>query len=381
MKNSIKKPLIKAGLAGILLGTSILPSFAQKHQKQERPYLSNTFHGVEYSDRNPLENRRFALEKQVLLGKYNTEDIPVILTTNPDIQEGELPFIMYSLDQAELINGYGRELELNGIKYIPTRLIDKEDRSILRDFILTEISAELKKTIKKKKKNSENSFGYSINLTDEDIISKLPQLKTPNGEIYVYFDLNWGKIYNQKGEIMYPTQEMYDNIIPKLFVPIKDKKNAEIINLWDGKISIFSAEGFYLPMREEVQAERNPVKQMNENPSASEISVNDASISPEDEPREKSDYELYIEKLEKEREYFSARSQNKHVKYNSQTQDTIKPSEKKDSAVYHIIQKGDTFYKLADEYWGTGKQADEIQKLNPGVNPDSLKIGQKIRVR
>lgn len=54
---------------------------------------------------------------------------------------------------------------------------------------------------------------------------------------------------------------------------------------------------------------------------------------------------------------------------------------KTDSAVYHTIQKGDTYYALADLYWGTGKEADEIEKLNPGVDKNKLKIGQKIRVK
>lgn len=45
---------------------------------------------------------------------------------------------------------------------------------------------------------------------------------------------------------------------------------------------------------------------------------------------------------------------------------------------YHTIQSGDTFGKLAKQY---GTTASEIQKLNPDINPNSLQINQKVRVK
>jgi membrane-bound lytic murein transglycosylase D len=45
---------------------------------------------------------------------------------------------------------------------------------------------------------------------------------------------------------------------------------------------------------------------------------------------------------------------------------------------YHTIQSGDTFYKVSQKY---GTTVDAIQRLNPGVNSSSLKIGQRIRVQ
>jgi LysM repeat protein len=48
------------------------------------------------------------------------------------------------------------------------------------------------------------------------------------------------------------------------------------------------------------------------------------------------------------------------------------------SGTYHTIQSGDTFGKLAKQY---GTTSSEIQKLNPDVNPNSLQINQKIRVK
>jgi len=45
---------------------------------------------------------------------------------------------------------------------------------------------------------------------------------------------------------------------------------------------------------------------------------------------------------------------------------------------YHTIQAGDTFGRLAKQY---GTTIAEIEKLNPGVSPSRLKIGQKVRVK
>jgi LysM repeat protein len=69
---------------------------------------------------------------------------------------------------------------------------------------------------------------------------------------------------------------------------------------------------------------------------------------------------------------------------NSSSKTTAKIKEKtnnKEEEIYHKIEKGDTYWSLAEEYWGTGKESDEIQKLNPNINPTKLKIGQKIRVK
>ncbi len=59
----------------------------------------------------------------------------------------------------------------------------------------------------------------------------------------------------------------------------------------------------------------------------------------------------------------------------------IKENSNNTEGIYHKIEKGDTYWSLAEEYWGTGKESDEIQKLNPNIKPKDLKIGQKIRVK
>jgi LysM repeat protein len=55
-----------------------------------------------------------------------------------------------------------------------------------------------------------------------------------------------------------------------------------------------------------------------------------------------------------------------------QTQNKPKITEK-----YHTIRRGETYWGIAPKY---GTTWQEIQKLNPGVDPRKLQIGQKVRV-
>ena len=51
------------------------------------------------------------------------------------------------------------------------------------------------------------------------------------------------------------------------------------------------------------------------------------------------------------------------------------------NAVYHTVTKGDTFWGIADKN-NLGKGGvNQIQSLNPNVNPKKLEIGQKIRIK
>ena len=45
---------------------------------------------------------------------------------------------------------------------------------------------------------------------------------------------------------------------------------------------------------------------------------------------------------------------------------------------YHTMKAGESYAKIAKQY---GTNADAIEKLNPGVNPAKIKVGQKIRVK
>ncbi|MEP6978356.1 MAG: LysM domain-containing protein [Thermoleophilia bacterium] len=48
------------------------------------------------------------------------------------------------------------------------------------------------------------------------------------------------------------------------------------------------------------------------------------------------------------------------------------------AAEFHTIVSGDTFQQLALD---NHTSVDELVRLNPGVNPSALTVGQKIRIR
>jgi membrane-bound lytic murein transglycosylase D len=64
----------------------------------------------------------------------------------------------------------------------------------------------------------------------------------------------------------------------------------------------------------------------------------------------------------------------------SQTEEKIQPQTDIHSggAVYHEIQNGDNFWSLSRKY---GTTVDAIERLNNGLNPKDLKMGQKVRVK
>jgi 5'-nucleotidase len=44
----------------------------------------------------------------------------------------------------------------------------------------------------------------------------------------------------------------------------------------------------------------------------------------------------------------------------------------------YTVQKGDTLYKIAREHYGDGKQWQRIAAANPGLSPNTIKVGQKL---
>jgi membrane-bound lytic murein transglycosylase D len=59
-------------------------------------------------------------------------------------------------------------------------------------------------------------------------------------------------------------------------------------------------------------------------------------------------------------------------------QNSSKQVKATDKASIHTVQKGDSFYSIAEKYNTT---VDDLQKLNPKVNPEKIQIGQKIKVK
>lgn len=87
---------------------------------------------------------------------------------------------------------------------------------------------------------------------------------------------------------------------------------------------------------------------------------------------------------ERDEKYFSNTKKSIEVKTSDQ-KDTIKyptsntPMKKEETQEY-IIKTGDTFYNIADKFYGTGKDAYWIQKANPNIDPSKLKAGQRILI-
>ncbi len=48
----------------------------------------------------------------------------------------------------------------------------------------------------------------------------------------------------------------------------------------------------------------------------------------------------------------------------------------------HVVQKGDTLWKIADEYYGDGRLYTKIFEANRDVlaDPDKIKPGQELRI-
>ena len=48
----------------------------------------------------------------------------------------------------------------------------------------------------------------------------------------------------------------------------------------------------------------------------------------------------------------------------------------------HTVEAGDTFSALAEAYYGDGSDASakKIADANPGVSPNGLQIGQKVKI-
>ena len=48
----------------------------------------------------------------------------------------------------------------------------------------------------------------------------------------------------------------------------------------------------------------------------------------------------------------------------------------------HVVQKGDTLWKIADEYYGDGRLYTKIFEANRDVlkDPDHIKPGQELRI-
>ncbi|MEI6090227.1 MAG: LysM peptidoglycan-binding domain-containing protein [bacterium] len=57
---------------------------------------------------------------------------------------------------------------------------------------------------------------------------------------------------------------------------------------------------------------------------------------------------------------------------------TTKQTKVNEKTAIHTVQKGDSFYSIAEKYNTT---VEDLQKLNPKISPEKIQIGQKIKVK
>ena len=50
------------------------------------------------------------------------------------------------------------------------------------------------------------------------------------------------------------------------------------------------------------------------------------------------------------------------------------------TSVTYTVSEGESLWRIAQRSLGDGKRFNEIVKLNPGINPDSLRVGQKLNL-
>jgi nucleoid-associated protein YgaU len=64
----------------------------------------------------------------------------------------------------------------------------------------------------------------------------------------------------------------------------------------------------------------------------------------------------------------------------AQPQAQAQPQPDPDSGQQHTYQEGETFYSLAEQYYGDGEQWPRIRDANPELDPDNLEAGQVITI-
>jgi len=321
------KEKTKLGLAGILLGATLSltkPGFSQESPK--RNYIPETIYGVEYSD-NQANKAKYKLESQRFF-KNNGEGY--FLKQNKDLDEGELNFKLIPKKEGLVWESLNfNKSELKGKEYIPTRLYRNEKQVNMFEIKDKRINKKIKKRLKKHKIKSENSFGYSRDIQDDDFKKILPQSNIRNQE-YLYFDINKVNFFQEINKSLEKIPLNINDSRDEFFVPLNQRKVMCAINPNTKNIMIYSSEGIFIPTLEENQTDI-PIKE------------------------EKTDYMFYKEKLEKER-----------------------TSNKKTSENYYIVKPGDTFWNLSEKFYGTGKDASKLMKKNNCKNAKELKVGDKI---
>jgi LysM repeat protein len=232
-------------------------------------------------------------------------------------KSNELNFSVSNNDEQTNVFEVEGNVSIESQKYIPIKIGDNINVTNLN---ITRTSYEkLKKRAKEKQ-----GFGFSVDITDRDLKFKLPEINI-NGTKYIVLKEMLDNSNKQKDLSFYLIPKTKGTKISFPNQPFTEENGYEI------QAQIFCSKdgGVYQPIAE------------------NKITLN---------------------------------SEGGNYPAGIREQDTSKTNTqlKKEETQEYTIKAGDTFYNLADRFYGTGKDAYWIQKSNPNVDPSKLKIGQKI---
>jgi LysM repeat protein len=326
----MKKSYITKGLAGILL----MGSLSLNSMAQNRNYIQGNVNNVKYELTTEKDFPKYKIEEQCLFNKCYT-----FWDYTP--KKGELNFWVSNKDEESMNFQEGKQVEINAPQYIPTKIGEKINVTNLN------IERTSYEKLKKRAKKSQH-FGFSVDINDKDLKFKIPEI-----------DIK-GKHYIVLKEIIDNSKERTDAsfyLIPKTKGTVISFPNKSFIEEHgyevQAQITCNEEGGVYQPILKEDCNKFN-------------------SYVSEDSPSGIVNQKKDIIKQIDSTKYKKENALEKQIQ--TGTKDRIS----KDENFTYTIKSRDTFYNIADKFYGTGKDAYWIQKSNPSVNPSNLKVGQKI---
>lgn len=85
-------------------------------------------------------------------------------------------------------------------------------------------------------------------------------------------------------------------------------------------------------------------------------------------------------KAKKEKEAKAKKEAEAKAKAKKEAEAKAKNEKETKAKRYYVVKKGDTLSEIAEKYYGKASQWTKIQKANPSVNPNSMKIGTKLLI-
>jgi LysM repeat protein len=344
----MKIPNIIKGLAGLVLAGSLSLNSAA----QEREYLQGNVNNVKYELTTEQDFPQYKLEEHCL---FDNHSCYAFWDYSP--KEGELDFWISDKNEESMTFQNGRQVKIDAPKYIPTKVGEIAN---IRNLAIEKTSfEELKKRAKEKQ-----YFGFSVDITDEDLRFALPELVIKGTPYIVLREV----LDNSSEQIDLPYYLIPKTEGTKIFFPsqafLEINKDA-----FPATITCDKQGGVFQPIFKVEDYKSSPTQ----------ISIENTSNQEKKEEwqgnTEKTPYMKHLEEQEKQEQ----KSNTLEKKVTQTLQKTQAKTEKKDTCTY-TVKKGDTFYSLATIFYGNEKDVDKIQGLNPDVNPEKLKIGQKLKV-